>query len=41
MKVSLIAHRGLNSPEDIAFDSAGNLYVANAGGSTIEKFTPL
>jgi hypothetical protein len=29
----------LNRPSGLAFDSAGNLYVANSGASTIEKFT--
>ena len=31
---------GLNYPYGMAFDSAGNLYVANALGNSIEKFTP-
>jgi sugar lactone lactonase YvrE len=30
----------LNRPWGIAFDSAGNLYVANDDSNTIEKFTP-
>jgi hypothetical protein len=30
----------LSSPKGLAFDSAGNLYVANSGNGTIEKFTP-
>jgi hypothetical protein len=30
----------LNYPTGLAFDQAGNLYVANAHGSTVEKFTP-
>jgi len=30
---------GLNQPSNIAFDLAGNLYVANSNGNTIEKFT--
>jgi DNA-binding beta-propeller fold protein YncE len=30
----------LNVPEGLAFDRAGNLYVANGGNGTIEKFTP-
>jgi DNA-binding beta-propeller fold protein YncE len=29
----------LNSPAGLAFDQAGNLYVANNGNDTIEKFT--
>src|SRR5260221_1452543 len=29
---------GLNTPDGRAFDSAGNLYVANNGGNTIEEF---
>jgi DNA-binding beta-propeller fold protein YncE len=31
---------GLNAATGLAFDSAGNLYAANSGSSTIEKFTP-
>ena len=31
---------GLNGPEGLAFDAAGNLYVANWGDSTISKVTP-
>jgi sugar lactone lactonase YvrE len=31
---------GLSSPEGLAFDSAGNLYVAMTWGPAIEKFTP-
>jgi secreted PhoX family phosphatase len=30
----------LNSPEGLAFDSAGNLYAANLGNNSIEKYTP-
>jgi sugar lactone lactonase YvrE len=30
----------LSNPEGVAFDSAGNLYAANAGNGTIEEFTP-
>ena len=30
---------GLNTATGLAFDSAGNLYAANSGSSTIEKFT--
>ena len=37
---SVFASTGLNSPRGLAFDSAGNLYAANAGNNTIEKFTP-
>jgi len=28
------------APDGLAFDSSGNLYVANGRGNTIEKFTP-
>lgn len=31
---------GLSSPEGLAFDAAGNLYVGNAGASQILKITP-
>lgn len=31
---------GLNSPFDLAFDSAGNLFVSNQGDNTILKFSP-
>jgi DNA-binding beta-propeller fold protein YncE len=31
---------GLSSPVGLAFDSAGNLFVANAGTNSILKFTP-
>ncbi len=31
---------GLNYPNGLAFDSSGNLYVANAGANTISKITP-
>jgi DNA-binding beta-propeller fold protein YncE len=38
---SVFANSGLDNPVGLAFDSAGNLYVANAGNSnTIMKFTP-
>ena len=30
----------MNGPIGLAFDSAGNLYAANYGANTIEKFTP-
>ena len=36
---SVFANAGLSQPYGLAFDSAGNLYVANAGNNTIEKFT--
>src|SRR4051812_20395052 len=35
---SLFGHTG-NVPGGIAFDAAGNLYVANYGDGTISKFT--
>ena len=31
---------GLNNPQGMAFDSAGNLFVANGGGGTISKIIP-
>ncbi|OYW70799.1 MAG: hypothetical protein B7Z37_29600 [Verrucomicrobia bacterium 12-59-8] len=31
---------GLNAPNDLAFDSAGNLFVANFGANTVSKFAP-
>jgi sugar lactone lactonase YvrE len=34
------ATTGLSNPTALAFDSAGNLYVANFNSNTIEKFTP-
>jgi sugar lactone lactonase YvrE len=38
---SIFANAGLDHPQGLAFDSAGNLYAANAvGGGTVEKFTP-
>ena len=37
---SVFATSGVNSPGGLAFDSLGNLYVANGGNNTIEKFTP-
>ena len=38
--VSTFVSSGLNSPSGLAFDSAGNLYIANAANSTISKVTP-
>jgi DNA-binding beta-propeller fold protein YncE len=35
---STFASVGLNSPAGLAFDSIGNLFVANEGNGTIEKF---
>src|SRR5437899_1918086 len=32
--------RGLSNPYGLAFDSAGNLFVADAGSGAIYKFTP-
>ena len=37
---TVFASVGLNIPGELAFDAAGNLYVANLGNNTIEKFTP-
>ncbi len=31
---------GFNNPEGLAFDAAGNLYVANFGDNTVNKVTP-
>ncbi len=31
---------GVDQPEALAFDSSGNLYVANAENSTVEEFAP-
>ena len=31
---------GINSPEALAFDSSGNLYVGNLGDTTIKVFSP-
>ena len=33
------ANTALSSPTGLAFDSAGNLFVANHGNNTIEMFT--
>jgi hypothetical protein len=30
----------LRFPEDLAFDSGGNLYIADTGNDRIQKFTP-
>lgn len=30
----------LHDPQGLAFDRAGNLYAANEGGDTVERFTP-
>ena len=38
--VSTFVSSGLNGPVGLAFDAAGNLYVANYGNSTISKVTP-
>ena len=37
--VSTFVSSGLNTPEGLAFDAAGNLYVANAGNNTISEVT--
>lgn len=37
---SVFASSGLNGPDQLAFDEAGNLYVANFNSSTVEEFTP-
>jgi hypothetical protein len=31
---------GMNNPEAVAFDNAGNLYVGNVGNSTVVEFSP-
>ena len=31
---------GLNGPDALAFDSSGNLYVANGDGTTVSEFAP-
>ena len=38
--VSTFVSSGLDGPEGLAFDAAGNLYVANSGSNTISKVTP-
>jgi len=37
--LGVFAGNGLNAPTGLAFDSAGNLYVANSGDNTIAMFT--
>ena len=38
--VSTFVSSGLDYPEGLAFDAAGNLYVANSGNNTISEVTP-
>ena len=38
--VSTFVSSGLDDPEGLAFDAAGNLYVANDGNNTISEVTP-
>ena len=38
--VSTFASSGLGSPAGLAFDAAGNLYVADVRGTTVSKVTP-
>ena len=38
--LGVFANTGLNEPVGMTFDSAGNLYVANFAGNSIEKFSP-
>jgi DNA-binding beta-propeller fold protein YncE len=38
--VSLFAQNGLNGPVGLAFDSAANLYAANANNNTVVRFSP-
>ena len=37
---STFAENDLDQPEAMAFDQAGNLYVANSGNDTVEMFAP-
>src|SRR5258708_4235817 len=37
---SIFTLSGLNHRVGLAFDAAGNLFVANQGNNSIEKFTP-
>jgi DNA-binding beta-propeller fold protein YncE len=37
---SIFANSGLNGPDGLAFDSAGNLFVSNYLGNTVTKITP-
>ena len=37
---AVFASTGLNGPVGLAFDASGNLFVANSGDNTIEKFAP-
>ena len=36
---TVFANSGLNHPENVAFDSFGNLYVACTGDNSIQKVT--
>jgi sugar lactone lactonase YvrE len=38
--LGIFANTGLSLPQGLALDVAGNLYVANYGNNTIQKFTP-
>jgi sugar lactone lactonase YvrE len=38
--VSTFVGGGLNAPDGLARDAAGNLYIANAGSNTVTKVTP-
>ncbi len=40
MTLMIAAHAQLNSPEGLAFDGAGNLWVANAGSNQILELNP-
>ena len=37
---SVFANTVVSGAQGLAFDTAGNLYVANSGNNTIEEFTP-